>query len=175
MACGGSAGVARGFDMMVLRVAALVLSGFALLAPVATAQPLPTERGDARFSFHRADDGYLRLDGRSGQVSLCHRGASEWQCQLVPDERLALEAEIARLQGENAAFRKELVSRGHQPADGAGLDSPNPSPTSPKANGQRLQIPDEAELDRVMNFMEKVWRRMVEMIVGVQRDLQRRL
>ena len=34
-----------------------------------------------------------------------------WHCQPVPDERSALEAEIARLQGDNAALKKELLSR----------------------------------------------------------------
>ncbi len=71
----------------------------------------PPESEDGRFTFHRADDGYLRLDGRTGQVSLCNRRPAGWLCQAVPDDRLALEAEIARLQGENALLKKELLSR----------------------------------------------------------------
>ena len=31
---------------------------------------------------------------------------------MVPDERSALETEIARLQGENATLKKELLARG---------------------------------------------------------------
>ena len=54
----------------------------------------------------------LRLDGRTGQVSLCGRAAAGWACQAVPDERAALEAEIARLQDDNAALKKELLARG---------------------------------------------------------------
>ena len=134
-----------------------------------SAQPSSPESGDARFTFHRADDGYLRLDGRSGQVSMCNRRTSGWQCQLVPDERTALEAEIARLQSDNAMLKKELLTRS--------LPLPNgmhPEQPSPKSQVQRPPLPDDAEINRVMAVMEKIWRRMVEMILSVQRDLQKR-
>ena len=74
------------------------------------AKPAP-EGDDSRYTFHRVEDGYLRLDGRTGQVSMCARRPVGWACQAVPDERAALEAEIARLQGENAALKKELIAR----------------------------------------------------------------
>ena len=67
--------------------------------------------GDTRYTFNRVDDGYLRLDGRTGQVSICAQRPVGWACQAVPDERAALEAEIARLQGESAALKKELIAR----------------------------------------------------------------
>jgi hypothetical protein len=146
-----------------------LIAASALAAPIAVAQPSSPESGDARFTFHRADDGYLRLDGRSGQVSMCHRRTSGWQCQLVPDERTALEAEISRLQSDNAALKKELLSRSLPLPEGMGPDQ-----GSPKSQVQRPQLPDDAELNRIMTFMEKVWRRMVEMIQNVQRDLQKR-
>src|ERR1700694_4194271 len=71
----------------------------------------PAESDDTRYTFNRADEGYLRLDGRTGQVSICTRRPVGWACQAVPDERTALEAEIARLQGENVGLKKELLAR----------------------------------------------------------------
>jgi hypothetical protein len=152
------------------RLLAMVIAGSALAATVAGAQPSAPEGGDSRFTFNRADDGYLRLDGRTGQVSMCNRRSSGWQCQLVPDERLALEAEIARLQSDNAALKKELLSRN--------LPLPNgmrPESADSKSRVQRPQFPDDAELNRIMGVLEKVWRRLVEMIASVQRDLQKRI
>ena len=35
-----------------------------------------------------------------------------WSCKVVPDERAALESEIARLQRDNAALKKSLLARG---------------------------------------------------------------
>lgn len=143
--------------------------GAAVHAQLSYAQPSSPEGGDARFTFHRAGDGYLRLDGRSGRVSMCNRLTSGWQCQLVPDERAALEAEISRLQSDNAALKKELLSRSLPLPDGMRPDQP-----APKSQVQRPQFPDDAEINRVMAVMEKIWRRMVEMILSVQRDLQKR-
>ena len=77
----------------------------------AAAQNAPPDSEDGRYTFNRAEEGYLRLDGRTGQVSLCTRRQVGWACQAVPDERTALEAEIARLQRDNAALKKELLAR----------------------------------------------------------------
>src|SRR3954454_14674839 len=86
----------------------IVVAGLALAAP-AYAQNGP-DNEDGRYTFHRIEDGYLRFDGRSGQVSTCARKPTGWICQVVPDERNALESEIARLQGDNVALKRELLS-----------------------------------------------------------------
>ena len=88
-------------------------------------------------------------------------GRSAGSARPVPDERAALEAEIARLQTENAALKKELLAR-NLPLPGA----VKPEPPAPKAEEPRLQLPSDAELNQVMGFIEKVWRRLVEMIVN---------
>jgi hypothetical protein len=157
-----------------LAICSMAIAGSVLTVAGAAAQPSSPDSGDARFTFHRADEGYLRLDGRSGQVSMCNRRTSGWQCQLVPDERTALEAEISRLQGDNAALKKELLSRSLPLPNGMSPDQSAPKSQTPKSQVQRPQLPDDAELNRIMSFMEKVWRRMVEMILSVQRDLEKR-
>jgi len=157
---------------------ATIAGGLVVAGSIAMAQPSSPEVGDTRFTFHRADEGYLRLDGRTGQVSMCLRRASGWQCQLVPDERAALEREIARLQGDNAALKKELLSRSLPLPNGVHRDPPGASPPKsapPKSNVQPPGFPDDEELNRIMAAIEKVWRRMVEMVLSVQRDLQKRM
>ena len=54
----------------------------------------------------------LRLDTRSGQVSHCSRSDGGWVCKVVPDERSALETEIARLQSENATLKRSCWAVG---------------------------------------------------------------
>ena len=147
---------------------AFAIAASALVASSAGAQP-PPENGDGRYTFHRAGDGYVRLDERTGQVSMCNRRPSGWQCNLLPDERTALEAEIARLQADNAALKKELLSRNLALPSGIRPDPPAPGP-----DAQRPPSRDEAEVNRVVNLFEKVWRRLVEMIASVQRDLLKR-
>jgi hypothetical protein len=148
--------------MVLFIVAALALVG----SPAAWAQTGTPDSDDARYTFNRIDDGYLRLDGRTGQVSICARRSAGWACQAVPDERAALEAEIARLQAENVAVKKELIAR-NLPLPGT------VKPDSPPGNSDdsRLQLPNDADLNKVMNFIEKVWRRLVEMIATLQKDM----
>jgi len=86
---------------------------------------------------------------------------------VVPDERSALETEIARLQGENATLKKELLSRG-LPVPGVS------SPLGAKPNEPELKLPSDAEVDKVISFLEKVWRRVIEMGRNVQKDVEKK-
>ena len=117
---------------------------------------------DKRFTFHKVDDGFLRLDGRTGAVSLCTRPEGGWACRTVPDERSALEGEIARLAKDNAELKTALLDRGQA--------LPGLPPRPPADVGIDKTLPSDAEVNRVMGFMEKLWRRMLDMIANVQRD-----
>jgi hypothetical protein len=149
-----------------IRTALFALAGLVLAGLAAWAQSTVPESDDSRYTFNRVDDGYLRLDGRTGQVSICARRPAGWTCEAVPDERAALEAEIARLQGENTAVKKELLAR-NLPLPG----TVKPEPPAAEPEEPRLQLPNDADLNKVMNFVEKIWRRLVEMIATLQKDM----
>ena len=139
-----------------------------LLANVAaaSAQTVPDSE-NGRYSFNPVADGVLRLDTRTGQVSQCSRSDAGWTCKAVPDERSSLESEIARLQGENATLKKELLARG-LPLPGV------PTALSAKPSEPELKLPSDAEVDKVMSFLEKVWRRLIEMGKTMQKDVERK-
>lgn len=143
----------------------LLMGALALAATTAWAQGTSTESDDARYTFNRVDDGYLRLDGRTGQVSHCMRQSVGWACRALADDRAALEAEITRLQSENVALKKELLAR-NLPLPGTVKQGQPVNPEEP-----RLQLPNDADLNKVMSFLERVWRRLVEMVGTLQRDL----
>jgi hypothetical protein len=150
-----------------IRTGLFVVVGLGLaVSSMAWGQPATPQSDDSRYTFNRVDEGYLRLDGRTGQVSICARRPAGWACQAVPDERVALEAEIARLQAENAAVKKELIARNLPLPGTVKPEEPAANPDEP-----RLQLPNDADLNKVMNFVEKVWRRLLEMIATVHKDL----
>lgn len=133
---------------------------------------------EQRFSFHRVKDGFLRLDSQTGQVTQCGWSATGWSCNAVPDERAALDSEIARLQGENAALKKSLLSHG---VDLPASVKPDVSAHKEEAPTQKQpemapppRAPSEADLNRAIAFMKNVWRRLVELMVDLQRDIQRK-
>ena len=141
----------------------LLLADFA----VASAQTAAPDTENGRYSLYPVADGVLRLDTRSGQISQCSRSDVGWACKVVPDERAALETEIARLQGENATLKKELLGRG--------LPIPGASGRSvAKPDEPEVKLPSDADVDRVVSFLEKVWRRLVEMGRSVQKDVERK-
>lgn len=147
----------------------LVLLVVGLSAVPAWAQSDQPPGDDRRFQLNKVEEGYVRLDLKSGQVSLCSRRTVGWACAAVPDERAALDAEIARLQSENATLKKALLDRG-APLPG-GLKATPPG-DGPVAESKR---PSDAELDRMMSSLERVWRRLVEMMVNLQKDINKSL
>jgi hypothetical protein len=153
--------------MIHMRPLALAVAGCALMCGPASPQSGQPEGEDSRFSFFHADGGYLRLDGRTGQVSMCTRRPVGWLCQALPEERAALEAEIARLQAQNAALKKEILAHDLALPRGVAGDSP-------PAAQQGAPAPGGRDANQVMSVLGDVWRRLVAMIASVQRDLLKR-
>ncbi len=143
-----------------MRTLPLLLAAFVVVTPAAHAQNAPDSE-NGRYSFSPVSDGMLRLDTRTGQVSLCARKDAGWACNTVPDERSALENEIARLQRENGAMKKDFLARGLPlPGGVAG----NVSTDQQRELNVTVPLPSDAEIDRVMTTFEKMWRRLVEIV-----------
>jgi hypothetical protein len=171
------------------------------------AQPQPPESGDSRFAFHRIDNGFLRLDLRTGAVAACSQQPAGWTCVLAPEERAAFDSEIARLQRENAVLKNAMLELGLPLPKGVMPEATPPSAAAPSPQVESIPRPpqsvppvasappglsreprsaepkpgegdraarDDAELDRVMTMMEKVWRRLVEMMMSIQREAQKK-
>src|SRR6516164_2878282 len=150
-----------------MRLFALAITLSLANLTVASAQTATPDSENGRYSFSPMGDGALRLDTRTGQVSQCSRSDAGWACRAVPDERAALETEIARLQGENATLKKELLSRG-LPVPGV------PSPSGAKPLEPELKLPSDAEVNKVISFLERVWRRLIELGRNVQKDVEKK-
>lgn len=156
-----------------LAVAALVVAG-----TVAPAQTRPdTENGRYALS-PTGDGGVLRLDTKTGTVSTCTNSGAGWACYAVPDERAALDAEIGRLQADNEKLKAQLAERESTVA-GKSEDALPKSDSlrkgEPKvAQGERkieIPLPSDQDMDRVMSFLERAWRRLIEMANRIQKDV----
>jgi hypothetical protein len=147
---------------------AAILIVLTLAATAAWAQSGTPESENGRFSFTAVAEGLLRLDTRTGHVSLCSKREVGWACQAVPDERAVLETEIARLQSENGALKREMIARGVPLPGAVKADPPRVRPEV------ELRLPSDAELDRVVTFMEKAWRRLLDMVDEMQKERGRK-
>jgi hypothetical protein len=138
----------------------------------------------SRFSFNRVENGFLRLDNSTGEVAYCGQ-TSGWACQVVPIEGASnvesakkelsglngLRTEIARLQQDIATLKKEIDALKEPPPPRPPADL---SPPSDKAPDVTIKLPSPEEIARAREFIESTWRRLVEMIVSMQKDLMRK-
>ena len=166
-------------------ISAIVLAMSTLAgAGSAGAQSMPDSE-NGRYALSPIPDGVIRLDTRTGAVSTCNNSGAGWACYAAPDERAALDAEIGRLQAENEKSKAELEKLKIELAaraptvegktDEALSKSDSLKKPEPKvAEGERkieIPLPSDRDMDRVMSFIERAWRRLVEMANRMQKDV----
>lgn len=131
--------------MRVVMLALALLAASPALAPVvsraraqAAAQGAPEAPAsdNGRYSMTPTADGFLRLNTRTGKVSLCAARDGLAQCRAAADEREGWEREIARLRRENEALKARAAG-----------------------GGPIVRLPNEQEVDQALGFMEKMIRR----------------
>ena len=174
-----------------LSTLAAVVFALALPGAGATAGPAMPDTENGRYALSTTPDGVLRLDTRTGAVSTCNNSGTGWACYAVPDERAALDSEIGRLQADNERLRAQLSAR--EPTVSGKVDEALPKEILPKADslkpdplkpdpkvaeGERkieIPLPSDRDIDRVMSFLERAWKRLIEMANRVQKDVNGRI
>src|SRR4030088_2596800 len=142
-----------------------------------------TENG--RYALSPTGDGVLRLDTRTGAISTCNNSGAGWACYAVPDERAAMDTEIGRLkpdivrlQADNERLKAQLAER--EPTVPGKIEEPLPKSDSLKkgepkvAEGERkieIPLPSDRDMDRMMSFLERAGRRLIEMANRMQKDV----
>jgi hypothetical protein len=158
-----------------LAVAAIVAT-LGVVSGLVAAQSAPDSE-NGRYTMTPIPEGVLRLDTRTGTVSTCSNNGAGWACYAVPDERSALDAEIGRLQGEVEKLQAQLAAG---PTVSGKIDDALPKSDSLKkaepkvAEGDRrleIPLPSDQDVDRVMSFLERAWRRLIEIAGRVQKDV----
>lgn len=149
-----------------------------------SSQSLPS----SRYSFNRVEDGFLRLDNESGEVAYCSARAVGWTCDAVAIDRSAseteaasvqrqvallrkLDAEIAQLHDEVASLKKEIADLKEPPPPRPPADLSAPLD---KGSDIIVKLPSQQDIVRAKDYLEGAWRRLVEMIVGLQKDIMRK-
>jgi len=131
------------------RQIALCLVATMLMTGAAMAQAAETDAaGDAaagRYTMTQTEDGILRLDTATGEVSHCRRKDTGWACQTAADDRTALMEELDRLERENAELRLQIADL-----------------KKSGKNAVKPDLPSDEELDQIMGFFEKMMRRFFE-------------
>ncbi len=145
--------------------AAIVAAVFCLIVPALADDETP-DNDHGRYSFSKIAEGLLRLDMKTGEVSVCSQRAVGWACQAAPEDRAVLENEIARLRTENAALKKDILAHGLPLPGGA-----TPEPPAARDGDRAPQLGDNSDVDRMVAIAGRLWHRFVDAIARAQRQV----
>ncbi len=153
--------------MTIAKYLAALIAALAFAVPAIADDATPDGAG-GRYMFNKTADGVVRLDTQSGQVALCSQRSVGWACEAAPEDRAVLENEIARLRTENAALKKDILSRGLPLPPGA---MPEPPVAQTPQNSITLPLPSDADINRMADFANQVWHRFKEMVERAQQQI----
>ncbi len=120
---------------------ALVAAGLPVLASAEEQQ---------RYELRETDGGYVRLDTRTGEMSICERRDSRLVCRVAADERTALQDEIDRLDESLRALEGRIAELEKAPAAAV--------------------LPSEEQFDRTLGYMQRFFRGFMDIMKEYDRD-----
>jgi hypothetical protein len=124
---------------------------------------------DGRYTMHKTDGGFIRLDTQTGSLSLCQRKNDEWSCRALPGSSNEQRDELARLRKENRELRAE-VERLDQLL---GLrDVPDQRGAAASEDNQKkapFKLPTEKEVDQALDYFESILRKFQERLKRLER------
>lgn len=123
-----------------------VIVGLAFVSPLLLSGPGLAE-GEGRYQMERTDEGFVRLDTVTGEVSLCRETSGQMACRMAADERAAFEEELDSLTRRVEALEK---------AENSALSSDKP------------RLPTDEEIDRTMGIMERMMQRLMAIVKNLE-------
>lgn len=82
-----------------------------------------------------------------------------------------LDSEIARLHDEVASLKREIAALKEPPPPRPPADLSAPLE---KGSDSSANLPTQQDIARAREYLEETWRRLVEMIVTIQKDIMRK-
>ncbi len=121
-----------------------------MIVPILTLLSVSANAEDtARYALEKTSNGYVRMDKHSGEMSICSVNGDQLVCRVAADDRVAMEDEIARIEGRLAKVEEKIADMKQ----------------SQLTSDQRM--PTDEEFEKTMGYMEKFFRRFM----GVVKEL----
>lgn len=98
---------------------------------------------DERYTLERTEEGYVRMDTRTGRMSICTERSGQLVCRLAVDDRDAYQDDLDALQARLTAIEERLSALEGAPAAG---------------------LPGEDEFEQGLGYMERFFRRFMDLV-----------
>jgi hypothetical protein len=122
--------------------------------------PAAPAEGDA-FALMPANGEHLRIDRRTGDVSLCAERSGVWSCQLLADDRARYEARIADLERQLSGLRADVDALRRDKADLEARLAPPPAPPPPAASAD---AEEEHRFERFLGYTDRMFRHFFDLV-----------
>lgn len=131
-----------------MRKIAVLMASLALGAALGA----PAIAQQDRYALEKSGDGYVRMDKRTGEMSICKESGGQLVCRMAADDRRAFEDEVDLLRGRVERLEERLTALEKAPA-------------VPDA-----ALPSESEFERTLGYMERFFRRFMDIVKDFERD-----
>lgn len=139
----------------------------ALIATVLASTAWAQDSRPGRYTMHKSDDGFVRLDTETGAVALCQKSGTQWRCSRMDDGTTASTTsgtdEAGRLKRENAELKAEIKRLDEL----LGLRSSRKEVAKQKPN---FRLPTEKEVDTALNYFERMLKKFQERLKRLEKN-----
>lgn len=104
---------------------------------------------EERYRLEKNENGYVRMDTRTGAMSMCSESGGQLVCRSAADERTAYEDDIERLQDGIHELEKRVTALENRAIP-------------------EMMLPSEENFEKSLSYMEQFFRRFM----GIVKDLE---
>ena len=104
-----------------------------------------------RFQMQRTDNGFMVMDTQTGAASFCRERSGEFVCNETREDQAASQSEIDNLRKKVTELEARIEA-----LEGGSASAGN--------------LPSETEFEQTLNFMERFFRRFVDIVKGLETE-----
>jgi len=120
------------------KVMVIAFAAGSLCALPALAQETPS------YTLEKTSDGFVRMNNKTGEMSICQERAGQLVCRVAAEERTAYEQDIAELKGRVAKLEDTVSAMGKIPPV------------------VRDALPSDEQFEKSLSYMERFFRRFMD-------------
>ena len=116
-----------------------------------------------RYRLEKTPNGYVRMDTRTGAMSICQEKWGELVCRMAADERTAVQDEIERLQSDMKALSDRLATV-------KALEDRVTKLENSLAAKIEQSLPTEEDFNKTMSYMERFFRSFMAIVKDFEEE-----